>query len=294
MAAPHIGTTVSEGYGRGFDRLGDHAGAALAPALAIGLVSGVIALGQAQLVPNPQEVVQRALEGKETGLSQAVHAGWNLLWIASFALQLLVTFLGAVVFAGTWHRARHGEPVDLPGPAAMPGALSVALARVMPRVAVLVGLPVGGLLAATLIPRLGGLIAMMALVAFLVYSIRWIYAPVVAGSGEAVRSGAFARSELAVAGSWWGTLGVWMVIGIAIGLPTFVVGLIVDALLPGVFLSAAGPVTVSMLASFTIGASALESAWWQLEQREVVPPPDAAGHPDHEQLDEDAHEGPFR
>lgn len=284
MAVPDIGTTIADGYRRGFDRLAETAPSALVPAVLVGVVAGAIAQVQAELLPDVGEILAAAFSGETVDkLSRGDLATLNALNALTTAVQMVIGLAGLAVFGGALHRARHAQPAadvtaphaaghasthgstDVPGPGAVLGAVAAAAGALMPKLAVLVALAVAGPLVSIISSVLGGLVTLGAFVALVYFIVRWTYAPIVAGSGEATGDAAFARSEQVVGGNFWGTLGVMLVVGLAIFIPVAIVGGIVGAILPGSFLSAFASSTISVLGILTLYASALESAWAQVE-----------------------------
>lgn len=262
MATPDIGTSISEGYSRGMDRVG-----AWLPTLAVfagltALVGGVAAQIQASLVPDAGDIVNAILSGDfEAGELRTI----TLVGAVSAAINLFIGFGMYVVLGGALHRERHGGDGSVPGPGAAIPALISGISALMPKAAILVAIMFGAQVLGVLIGAIGTLLGIALWIAYITLAVRWIYAPIIAGGGEGTGDAAFARSETTVIGSWWGTFGTFIVIGLATLVPFVVVGLIVGALVPGEFLSSAASAFVVTLVGVPIFAAALESAWSQVE-----------------------------
>lgn len=288
MSAPEIGTTVSEGYRRGFDGLAELAPIAAVPALAVGAVAGVIAQVQRQFAPDARDIVNAVFSGKSLDkLTRGDLAMMNLLSAISSVVQLVVIFGGIVVFGEMLHRRRlsaagtmtadaplgadegdEGAPTITPA-TALPAVLAAA-GSLMPKLGVLVGLTVVGTLVSIVSNALGGLVSIVALVAIIYLGTRWIYAPIIAGVEQLRGDAAFTRSEQTVTGSFWPTILVFIVAGIAVGIPVAIVAAIVSTILPGAFLSAFGAATVSTIGSLTLMSAVFESAWVQVRDRASI------------------------
>jgi hypothetical protein len=112
---------------------------------------------------------------------------------------------------------------------------------------------------------LGGLVGLVAAIYLIIVGVRWIYATIISGSGEAQGDAAFERSEATVRGSWWGTFGCYIVIGLATLIPVFIAAGIARVIVPTPFLSALVSTVVMVAIGIPIFGSALESAWAQVE-----------------------------
>ncbi|MCW2960072.1 MAG: hypothetical protein JWM25_254 [Thermoleophilia bacterium] len=277
MATPDIGTTISEGYSRGFERVGPIVSASIVPLV----VAGVIALGasivQGGIIDTDDVTVSLSAFAAIDfdGVSKGEMALYQLIGIVStLATFLIGTGLSAMV-AGRLHRERHGAALDLPSPGASMTATIDHVKLLTPKVWLLAGLQVAGAVGSIVHTALGALLGFAAGIYFIYLSIRWIYATVIAGSGEATHDAAYARSEEAVTGSWWGTLGVWIVIGLAIGLPIVIVSVIIGAILGSISapLGVFAALVVLLLGVQVLFATAIESAWHQVETKL------AGGHP---------------
>lgn len=300
MATPDIGTTIGDGYRRGFERLAATAPSALVPAVIVGVIAGVVAQVQVELVPDAGEVVAAVFSGESIDkLSRADLATMNALSAISTAVQVLIGLAGLAVFGGALHRARHAEstidasaphavddPSDVPAPGAIMGAIATAAGSLMPKLGLLVALAVAGPLVSIVSNVLGALITIAAFIALIYFGIRWTYAPIIAGAGEGAGDAAFQRSEEAVEGNFWPTLGIMLVVGLAVFVPVAIVAAIVGTILPTAFLGAFGSTVISMLGMLTLYACALESAWAQVEAG------DPAGPGDTSQSDADFLAGP--
>ncbi len=269
MATPDISTSISEGYSRGMDRVGPWL-----PTLAVfagitALVAGVAAQVQSSLVPNAEDIIAAVFSGD---FDPADMRTITLIGAVSGAINMLIGFGAYVVFGGALHRERHGGDGSIPGPGAAIPALVAGISALMPKAAILIAIMFGAQVLGVLIGVIGTLLGIALWVAYIMLAVRWIYAPIVAGGGEGTGDAAFARSEAKVSGSWWGTFGTFIVIGLATIVPFLIAGLIVAALLPGAFLSAAASAFVLTLLGTPIFASALESAWAQVEAGGDVPP----------------------
>ncbi|MCW2921016.1 MAG: hypothetical protein JWL76_890 [Thermoleophilia bacterium] len=299
MATPDIGKSISEGYGRGMDRVGSWL-----PTLAVfaglsALVAGVSAQVQASLVPDAEDVFKAIFDG---GFDAADLRTLTLVGAVSTALNMLIGFGIYVVLGGALHRERHGADGSIPGPGSAIPALLAGIGALMPKAAILVAIMFGAQVLGVVIGTLGTLIGLVLWIAYIMLAIRWIYAPIIAGGGEATGDAAFERSEGVVKGSWWGTFGSFIVIGLATVVPFVIGGLIVGAIVPGAFLSAAASSFVIALVGMPIFASALESAWSQVEGGaggDMPPTPPLAGEhlpPTHPSVQPPANEpptGPF-
>lgn len=263
VAAPSIGTTISEAYSEGLDRIGPWAAPVAVVAGVAGLIAGAIAQLQVALVPDAEEVFNAVLSGD--GLSSTDFRTIQLLSALSMLISFVISVGATATFAGRFHRERHGAAPDVPAPGAVLPELLAQFMALMPRIGMVIGLVVLGQFIAAFSETLGGLIAIVGAIVALWFGIRWIYAAVISGSGEATGDAAFDRSAEVVDGSWWATFGSWIVIGLATGLPIAVIAWIVGGILPGAFLSAFGNQFVATFGLATISAAAFASAWSQLE-----------------------------
>lgn len=262
MATPDIGKSISEGYGRGMDRVG-----AWLPTLAVfaglsAIIAGTSAQVQAALVPDAEDVFKAIFDG---GFDAGDLRTLTIVGAVSTALNMLIGFGIYVVLGGALHRERHGGDGSIPGPGGAIPALLAGIGALMPKAVILTAIMFGAQVLGVVIGMLGTLIGLVLWIAYIVLAIRWVYAPIIAGGGEAAGDAAFGRSEGVVKGSWWGTFGSFIVIGLATVIPFVVGGFIVGAILPGAFLSAAASAFVIALVGMPIFASALESAWSQVE-----------------------------
>lgn len=267
VATPDIGTTISDGYSRGLDRIGPWFAPLAVVAGLSAVISAVIAQVQIELVPDAEEIFRAILSG-DSDLSGGDLATLNLLSALGTAISLAISFAASALFAGILHRERHGSGTDeAPAPGAViPGLLEMA-GRLMPRLGILIGLLVAGQLVGIIQPTLGSIVSLVSFIVFLMLAIRWIYAPVIAGSGEATGDAAFDRSAGTVEGSWWGTFGVFLVIGLATVLPMAIIAAIVGAILPAGFVATLASTFVMTVLVTMIGAATLESAWSQVEEQ---------------------------
>lgn len=301
MATPDIGTTISDGYSKGFDRLASHAASLAVPALVVGVVVAAITQLQVELVPGLDDVFGAALRGETIDIERGDRAMVNVLGALSTAVQVFFTYAGLALFGGAYHRARKAAAAsasdvraDVPGPGALMPALVAAGTALLPKLAILVALTVAGSLAGIVSDGLGALVGFLAAVAVVYLTIRWVYASIVAGSGEATGDAAFERSASIVEGSWWGTLGVWLVVSLATFLPIAIVAGIAGAVVPTTFLSSLVTSVVMLMGTYSIYASAIESGWAQVEGSHERPaggtddgggfaaPPSATPSPDAE------------
>jgi len=291
VATPQIGTTISDGYAKGFDRLASHAASVAVPSLAIAVIVGIIAHAQAQFVPDVGEMLSSVLSGKQAPqLSSEDRAAANGLGALSSAVQVFATYAGLALFAGAFHRARHrgddhAAEAEVPDAGACVPAMLAAAGALMPKLGLLIVLSVIGPLAGIISEGLGGIVTLVSFIALVYLSVRWVYASVIAGAGEHTGDAAFDRSAQAVEGSWWGTFGVWLVVSLATLLPIIIVGGIVGAIVPGAFLSSLASTAIVLMGTYTIYGSALESGWAQVEGGERgkggFTPIDATGMPTH-------------
>ena len=303
MATPDIGKTVSDGYRGGFERMAAFAPAAIVPALVVGVIAGVIAQVQVELVPDAGELVANALSGKSLSGSKSDIAIIQLLGAVGVAVQLVIGYAGMAVFGGLIHRQRHAgttgdvdAPHDnshdgslaVPTPGNVMGSIATAVGNLMPKLGLLVILSVAGTLVSIVNGVLGALVGLPAFIALVYFGIRWTYVSIVAGSGEATGDAAYTRSEEVVDGNFWGTFGVMFVVGLALVIPVAIIGAIVGAILPTAFLSALGSTVIMMLAMLILYATALESAWTQIESGGQLPPPDTFDAPPARPIDPDA------
>lgn len=266
MATPDIGTTISDGYSRGIDRLSATAPSVAIIAVAVGIVAGIIAQVQASLITDTvEEAVNAAFNGGDLGLDGSNRMLYFLLGAVSQAVTAFVMYVGIGMFGGAAHKFRHGGPDETATPAEVPGEFISVAGSLMPKLAILVALSAAGPLATGVGTAIGGLVTLAATIASVYLGVQWMYAPIIAGSGEATGDAAFERSTDAVRGSWWPTLGVWIVIGLATLLPVGIVAAIVSKILPGVFLGAFGMWFILALGALTIYAAAMESGWHQIE-----------------------------
>lgn len=273
MATPDIGKSISEGYSRGLDRLGAIAGAAAVPALVVGAVGAAVSWIQSRVISDSaEEIVEDIFSGKGVSdFSFADRLAFNGLGAVQ-QLVFVVIYLGVMAtITGAFHRERHGGTFELPGPAGSLGVTIGNFARLMPRAGLLVLLSIAGPLAGILSSILGGFVSLVAGIALIYFSIRWIYAVVVGGSREAEGDAAFERSESVTSGSWWGTFGTFIVIGIAVGVPVVVVAAILGAVLGGISSELGSFVTLAayIVGMAALGAAALESAWSQVEAEDT-------------------------
>ncbi len=262
MATPDIGKSISEGYGRGMDKVGSWF-----PTLAVfaglsALVGGASAQIQASLVPDAEDVFKAIFEG---GFDSGDLRTLTIVGAISTAINMLIGFGIYVVLGGALHRERHGGDGSIPGPGGAIPALLAGIGQLMPKAIILTAIMFGAQVLGVLIGTLGTLIGLALWIAYIMLAIRWIYAPIIAGGGEATGDAAFTRSEETVSGSWWGTFGSFIVIGLATVIPFVIGGFIVGAIVPGAFLSAAASAFVISLLGMPIFAAALESAWSQVE-----------------------------
>lgn len=262
MATPDIGTSISEGYGRGMDRVG-----AWLPTLAVfaglsAIVAGAAAQIQTALVPDAEDIVAAIFSG---GFDADDLRTITLVGAVSSAISMLIGFGVYVVIGGALHRERHGGDGSIPAPGAAIPALMAGIASLMPKAAILIAIMFGAQVLGVVIGALGSILGLVLWIAYIFLAMRWIYAPIIAGSGEATGDAAFARSDEVVTGNWWKTFGCFIVIGLATVLPFVIGGFIVGAILPGAFLSSAASAFVLTLVGTPVFASALESAWSQVE-----------------------------
>lgn len=291
MATPDIGTSISEGYSRGMDRV-----SAWLPTLAVfavvsAIVAGVAAQVQTSLVPDADDIVNAIFSG---GFDEGDLRTITLIGAVSSAINMLIGFGIYVVLGGALHRERHGGDGSIPGPGAAIPALMTGIGALMPKAAILVAIMFGAQVLGVVIGTLGSILGLVLWIAYFVLAIRWIYAPIIAGGGEGTGDAAFARSEATVRGSWWGTLGSFIVIGLATLVPFVIAGLIVGAIVPGAFLSAALSAFVVAIIGMPIFASALEAAWSQVEGGSGdVPSPAARADEPTRPADDEPLAGPF-
>lgn len=264
MATPDIGTTISEGYSRGFAQLSTTIASAAVPAGIVGVIAGVLAELQSRAT-NADFGGLSSVFTASRGLDRGDLAVINLVSAADTLASLFIGTAAVAIFAGATHRARHGASDDVPEPGNMVTAMTSMLPLLMPKLGLLALLSIAGLLASAISMVLGGIVSLAAGVALIIFAVRWIYAPVIIGSGEGERDAGYARSEATVDGSWWGTLGVLIVVSLAIGLPIAIVAGIVGGILPGAFLTAFASTAIGALGYYTLGAAALDSAWTQVE-----------------------------
>ncbi|MCW2924473.1 MAG: hypothetical protein JWM98_1877 [Thermoleophilia bacterium] len=265
MATPDIGTTISEGYSRGLDRLGSWFPSLAVVAVASGLVGAAIAQLQLALVPDAGDMLASAFGGGGSNFSAGDLRTIQLLSVLGSAIGLVLSYGAAVVFSGVLHRERHGQEADVPGPGAILPAVVAGFVSLMPRIGMLFGLFLLGQLVSAFNGVLGGLLTFAGFVVLVYLGVRWTYATVVAGAGEATGDAAFERSAEAVDGSWWGTFGTFIVVGLAVGLPVVIASLIVGGILPTAFLTAFGRNFVMTLLGTLLWAAVVESAWHQVE-----------------------------
>lgn len=268
MATPDLGTTLSDAYRRGLDRLGPIAAAVIVPAFIVGASALVTGYLQTQLIAETtDDVVGSLLRGDHADLSTGDRALFNLLGALQSIIYVFVWTGTIAVVAGAMHRERHGEALSLPGPGGSLAASIGMMQRLMPKLALIAGLSVVGTLVGIVSGPLGSLVSVVAFVALVMVLVRWVYAPVIAGSGEATGDAAYDRSEETVEGSWWGTFGIFLVIALATTIPMLIVGVVIGAMLGTISPLLA---TFAVLAALTIGiaalsAAAVESAWHQVE-----------------------------
>ena len=263
---PDIGTTISDGYSRGMDRFGAIAGATIVPVLVVGAVYGIVSWLQSKVVTSSVEDVFEALRTGGSINSFGDRAVYNLLAIVAAVVGALIGVGLVTLIAGAFHRERRGEAFELPGPGESLGAVWASTQLLLPRYWILVLLSIAGSVAAILATSLGSLVDLVAGILSAWLAIRWVYAPVIAGGGEATGDAAFDRSEQAVEGAWWRTLGIYIVIALAIGIPAVVAGTILGLILGAIFgwLAVVAVIVVVYLALAAIGGAALESAWAQV------------------------------
>jgi len=248
VAVPDIGTTISDGYGRGLERIASVAAPAAVPAVFVGIAAGLLG---------------------EIAAHTSSSALGGLLNAAISALFLLVGFTVLAVFAGDLHRARHGAVVAPIDPAALPARMVATLPDLLPNVGILAGLAVLGPMFGIISGTLGGLVSLAAAVGAVWLSVRWFYAPVLAGAGETTGPDAFDRSARVVDPEFWPTFVVVLVAGLAVGAPVALVALVVSAII-GVVFSTIFVTWLVVGTILTVGiavfwAPALESAWHQVE-----------------------------
>lgn len=277
MATPEIGTSISEGYSRGMDRIGAWMPTLIVYAALSAIIAAIAAQVQTSLIPDTDDIVRSILEGGEVDSDLRMY---TIVGAIGTAVNMVIGFGIYVVLGGALHRERHSGDGSVPSPGAAIPALLGGVGSLMPKAAILIGLMVFAQILPVLLGVLGTLIGIALWVAYIMFAIRWIYAPIVAGGGEGTGDEAFARSEAVVSGSWWGTLGTFIVIGIATLVPFAIGGAIVGAILPGALLSAAGSAFVIALVGFPVFSAALESAWAQVEgdggggdDHRATPPP---------------------
>ena len=260
MARPAIGTSISHGFERGLDRF-DTWGL---PACVIGAVSaGVSALvysAQLAIAHDTHVSVADALDGRDASVASV-----QLLSLAAFLVSVVLSVGGLAVFAGAFHRERHGSAVEVPSAGAVLSQVIAQFLALTPKVLVLWGPLFVALAVAAFTPELGGVLMLGAVVLLLHLSVRWIWAPVISGAGEASGDDAFARSDQVVAGSWWGTFWSLLLIALATTLPTGIVGGILQAIMPGDVLGLAVSDFVTTVGSLLIFGSAIEAAWASVE-----------------------------
>lgn len=264
MATPDIGTSISDGYSTGLDKLTAWIAPIAVVAGIAGVIAGVSTQVQITLVPDAADVFGAVLRG-ENALSSTEFRTVTLVSAVSTSLQMLLTLTAYALFAGLLHRERHGGVVEVPGAGATVAALLAALGRIAPKVYLLAGLVLLAQAMGALLGALGGLLGFLLYMYILYLNVRWIYAWVIGGSGEMSGDRAFERSEQVVDGSWWGTFGTFIVIGLATLLPVTILGMIVGGILPGAFLTAFGSAAVSTALGVPLFGAALESAWSQVE-----------------------------
>ncbi|MEO6867802.1 MAG: hypothetical protein ABI200_07250 [Gaiellales bacterium] len=288
MATPDIGKSVSEGYTRGFDRISSWLPSLVVVGAIAGGVAAIVAVLQAQLVPNSEDLLKAVFSGDVKSLTSGKMRLVGLLSAVSSLVLFAITFTAYAVYGGLLHRERHGEPVEAPSPNEIVGQLMKAAGNLMPKFAVLAVLVFVMQASTSLLGTVGSFLSFVALVVTVVLSVRWVYAPIIAGSGEATGDAAFERSQDTVAGNWLGTFGVLIVIGIATAIPFAIAAAIIAAIVPTAFLSSFASSFVITAFSVPIMASAIESAWSQVEQPQhggSVQPP---AHPDSTTGSDDA------
>lgn len=261
---PDISKTIADGYSQGLDRIGAWGPAVAVVAAVAGVASGGISQLQIALIPDASEILQAAFSGDANVLSGSEMRTFQLLSAASMVISFVLSIGALALFSGLLHRERAGEAVEAPSPAEVIPALFSQFMLLMPRVAMLVGLLVLGQLLSAFSAVLGGIVSFAGLIVMIWLGVRWTYATVISGSGEATGDAAFDRSADVVDGSWWPTFGVFFVVSLATMLPVGILASIVGAILPGAFLSSFGSSFISMIGYATIAAAALESAWAQV------------------------------
>ncbi len=290
-ATPDIGTTVSEGYSRGLERIGAVIRFSLVPILTLGAVYAVAGFIQTRVAT---VTVEDAFEAFTNGYSFDNTGSRAIYYVLDAAASIVATAIGVgmfVVIAGAMHRERHGAALDLPEPGASLGATWAGFQLLLPKYWLIVLLPVAGTLVQIVSFGLAGLVQLVAGIVAAWLAVRWVYAPVLAGSGEASGDDAFARSEAAVTGAWWRTFGIYIVVSIAIFLPAGIAGGIIGAILGGIigWIGLAATVVVVYFAASAIASAALESAWHQVESG--AGPVDQAPEPPAADVEPEA--GPF-
>jgi hypothetical protein len=278
---PDIGTTINDGYSRGLERLGAIVRFALVPVLVVGAVYALTSWLQGQVLADSVDDALESLLNGGSFDSTGDRALYNLLSIAASVVGSVIGIGLAVVIVGALHRERHGAALELPSPGASLGATWAGFQQLLPRYWALVLLPVVGTLVGIASTTLGGLVQLVAMIAAIWLGVRWVYAPVLAGSGEETGDAAITRSEQLVEGAWWRTFGIYFVVSLAIFLPAGIAGAIIGAIL-GKFIGwigLAATIVVVYAAASAVASAALESAWHQLEtagaggDEDVLTPP---------------------
>ncbi|MCW2949598.1 MAG: hypothetical protein JWN41_611 [Thermoleophilia bacterium] len=260
MATPDIGTTIHDGYSNGMARLGPNLQAALVPALICGVLAGVVAVAQQHAF----DVSTVSFFETSSDDSTASLLGYQLLNAVVSAVEMVFGVVTVAIFGGAMHRARHGGAESIPAPGQMWGAIMATISKLMPKLAVLVGLSIAVSMLIVL-GAFGAVLALAAIIALVWLGVKWTYASVIVGAEEAENDAAYERSESVVDGSWWATFGVFVVVGLATLVPVAIVGAIAAKIVPTVFLTALAPAVISILAYATLGAAVFDSAWSQVE-----------------------------
>jgi hypothetical protein len=263
VATPDIGNTISEGYSRGLDRMSGWLPALAVLGIAMGVIAGVGAQINDSLIPDAGDIFSAALRGDLEDFDANDLRVATIVSAVVGAINLLLSYGAYALYGGILHRERHGtgseDAIESPTPGSVIPAVLAQVGNLMPKIAMLTGLFVVGQAGGALLGGVGSFVGLVAWIFWIYLAIKWVYAPIVAGAGEATGDGAFARSEEGTGGSWWGTFGCFIVIGLAVALPIGIVAIIVSAVVPG--------------------ALALETAWAQVEARSggdtppVVQPP---------------------
>jgi hypothetical protein len=279
---PDIGTTISEGYSNGFERIGPVVAFALVPALVMGALAGASAFVQGWLFETAAEDAFEAyFSGGNVGASFLDRLIYGLVDATSDFIISLLSFGVLAALISAFVAARATGSFELAGPGASLGISIARVKQLLPKAATLAGLSAAASLLSA-IHALLGLVSFAIFIVLIYLSIRWIYAPAVVGAGVAEGEAAYEQSEAIVDGKWWPTFGIYLVVALAIFIPFGIVGGILAAILGAIFGILGGLVAglvgafvmifVLAIAGFSLGAAALESAWHQ-----VSAPDDAAG-----------------